>query len=163
MLRTASVFFFCPSAARPQAQIVSAYAYFDQYREAFGGGPTCKVLRIGPSAYRCNVGGLFYFARIDEKRISDHLGEQVRGTGEEIYNTCVRSVLHLNLESHTNLHPVTRRYRIVQVVDCHRDSKEDAAPPVTESFPRASETVVEDLKGRGLRACAVRLALPCSA
>lgn len=37
-------------------------------------------------------------------------------------------------------------------------TEEDAAPPVTESFPRASETVVDDLRGRGLRACAVRLA-----
>lgn len=37
-------------------------------------------------------------------------------------------------------------------------SEEDVAPPVTVSFPRASEAVVEDLRGRGLRACAVRLA-----
>ena len=37
-------------------------------------------------------------------------------------------------------------------------TEEDAAPPVTASFPRASEAVVEELKARGLRACAVRLA-----
>jgi len=34
----------------------------------------------------------------------------------------------------------------------------DAAPPVTESFPRASEAVVEELRGRGVRATTVRLA-----
>ncbi|MES1937530.1 NAD-dependent epimerase/dehydratase [Salinisphaera hydrothermalis C27AD] len=37
-------------------------------------------------------------------------------------------------------------------------TEEDAAPPVTESFPRASEAVVGDLRKRGVRACAVRLA-----
>ncbi|WP_102225367.1 SDR family oxidoreductase [Acidimangrovimonas sediminis] len=37
-------------------------------------------------------------------------------------------------------------------------TEEDAAPPVTDSFPRASEAVVEDLRARGIRACAVRLA-----
>lgn len=37
-------------------------------------------------------------------------------------------------------------------------TEEDAAPPVTASFPRASEAVVEELKARGLRASAVRLA-----
>ncbi|MGE4481320.1 SDR family oxidoreductase [Acidocella sp.] len=37
-------------------------------------------------------------------------------------------------------------------------TEEDAAPPVTDSFPRASEAMVEALKARGLRACAVRLA-----
>lgn len=37
-------------------------------------------------------------------------------------------------------------------------TEEDAAPPVTDSFPRASEAVVEALKSRGVRACAVRLA-----
>ncbi len=34
----------------------------------------------------------------------------------------------------------------------------DMAPPVTESFPRASEAVVEELRGRGVRATTVRLA-----
>ncbi|APA84599.1 SDR family oxidoreductase [Paraburkholderia sprentiae WSM5005] len=34
----------------------------------------------------------------------------------------------------------------------------DAAPPVTESFPRASEAVVEALRNRGVRATTVRLA-----
>lgn len=34
----------------------------------------------------------------------------------------------------------------------------DVAPPVTESFPRASEAVVEELRGRGVRATTVRLA-----
>jgi nucleoside-diphosphate-sugar epimerase len=34
----------------------------------------------------------------------------------------------------------------------------DVAPPVTESFPRASEAVVEELSGRGVRATTVRLA-----
>jgi nucleoside-diphosphate-sugar epimerase len=34
----------------------------------------------------------------------------------------------------------------------------DAAPPVTESFPRASEAVVAELRGRGVRATTVRLA-----
>jgi nucleoside-diphosphate-sugar epimerase len=34
----------------------------------------------------------------------------------------------------------------------------DVAPPVTESFPRASEAVVEELRGRGIRATTVRLA-----
>ncbi len=34
----------------------------------------------------------------------------------------------------------------------------DVAPPVTESFPRASEAVVEELRGRGVRAATVRLA-----
>lgn len=34
----------------------------------------------------------------------------------------------------------------------------DVAPPVTESFPRASEAVVEALRGRGVRATTVRLA-----
>lgn len=37
-------------------------------------------------------------------------------------------------------------------------TEEDTAPPVTDSFPRASEAVVENLQARGLRACAVRLA-----
>lgn len=37
-------------------------------------------------------------------------------------------------------------------------TEEDAAPPVTESFPRASEAVVERLQARGVRACALRLA-----
>jgi nucleoside-diphosphate-sugar epimerase len=37
-------------------------------------------------------------------------------------------------------------------------TEDNAAPPVTDSFPRASEAVVEDLKTRGVRACAVRLA-----
>ena len=37
-------------------------------------------------------------------------------------------------------------------------TEEDAAPPMTNSFPRASEAVVENLKAQGLRACAVRLA-----
>ena len=32
-------------------------------------------------------------------------------------------------------------------------TEEDAPPPVTASFPRASEAVVEELKARGLRAC----------
>jgi nucleoside-diphosphate-sugar epimerase len=34
----------------------------------------------------------------------------------------------------------------------------DVAPPVTESFPRASEAVVEGLRSRGVRATTVRLA-----
>ncbi|MDK4716345.1 SDR family oxidoreductase [Rhizobium sp. CNPSo 4039] len=34
----------------------------------------------------------------------------------------------------------------------------DMAPPVTERFPRASEAVVEELRGRGVRATTVRLA-----
>ncbi|WP_038387476.1 SDR family oxidoreductase [Bradyrhizobium elkanii] len=34
----------------------------------------------------------------------------------------------------------------------------DAAPPVTKSFPRASEAVVEELRNRGLRTTTVRLA-----
>lgn len=34
----------------------------------------------------------------------------------------------------------------------------DAAPPVTESFPRASEAVIEELRGRDVRATTVRLA-----
>ena len=34
----------------------------------------------------------------------------------------------------------------------------DAAPPVTASFPRASEAVVADLRARGVRATTVRLA-----
>lgn len=34
----------------------------------------------------------------------------------------------------------------------------DVAPPVTERFPRASEAVVEALRGRGVRATTVRLA-----
>jgi nucleoside-diphosphate-sugar epimerase len=34
----------------------------------------------------------------------------------------------------------------------------DAAPPVTESFPRASEAVVEELRNRGVLATTVRLA-----
>ncbi|QYA16718.1 SDR family oxidoreductase [Rhizobium sp. AB2/73] len=34
----------------------------------------------------------------------------------------------------------------------------DVAPPVTERFPRASEAVVEELRGRGVRATTVRLA-----
>lgn len=37
-------------------------------------------------------------------------------------------------------------------------TEEDAAPPVTASFPRASEAVVENLRARGIRAAAVRLA-----
>ena len=34
----------------------------------------------------------------------------------------------------------------------------DASPPVTDSFPRASEAVVEELRGRGVCATTVRLA-----
>lgn len=34
----------------------------------------------------------------------------------------------------------------------------DVAPPVTESFPRASEAVVEELRGCGVRVATVRLA-----
>lgn len=37
-------------------------------------------------------------------------------------------------------------------------SEADAGPPVTESFPRASEAVVEELRARGVRATTVRLA-----
>lgn len=37
-------------------------------------------------------------------------------------------------------------------------TEETASPPVTDSFPRASEAVVKELNARGIRACAVRLA-----
>ncbi|WP_418134144.1 IS3 family transposase [Acidihalobacter ferrooxydans] len=51
ILRTASGF-FRPGGARPQAQVVSRYAYIDQHRDAFGVEPICRVLQIAPSAYR---------------------------------------------------------------------------------------------------------------
>lgn len=41
---------FRPGGARPPAEVLKDF--IDQYREAFGVEPLCKVLQVAPSAYR---------------------------------------------------------------------------------------------------------------
>ncbi|MBR1159428.1 SDR family oxidoreductase [Bradyrhizobium elkanii] len=64
----------------------------------------------------------------------------------------------LGAELHGSERPLIVTSGVALLAPGRLATEADAAPPVTESFPRASEAVVEELRRRGVRATTVRLA-----